>query len=172
MESLGGGPVVATQPPSPTPLAPPAAEPQAREQVCKREEASLEQLRADPKVDQVAEFARALACEDLRPQVQRLLESLGAPGQPSELAAAPASRGIAQIPEDAQACRRDAVENSRAFAQIRIARRPFASCASSNAKISIRKRRDCWKAWAIEGRNRARDPLDATIACVVERADA
>ncbi|MGO8798008.1 MAG: caspase domain-containing protein [Roseiarcus sp.] len=113
MESLGGGPVVATQPPSPTPLAPPAAEPQAREQVCKREEARLEQLRADPKVDQVAEFARALACEDLRPQVQRLLESLGAPGQPSELAAAPASRGIAQIPEDAQACRRDAVELAR-----------------------------------------------------------
>jgi hypothetical protein len=34
-------------------------------------------LRANPTRAAVARFARQLACEDLRPQLQRLLESLG-----------------------------------------------------------------------------------------------
>jgi hypothetical protein len=138
MESLGGEPVVATQPPSSATAAQPAAAPQTREQACKREEVRLAQLRADPTAEQVTQFARTLACEDLRPQVQRLLESLGAapvaPSQSSALAAAPPSRGIAQppidaqqpragaaapgqatahAPDDAQACGRDAAELAR-----------------------------------------------------------
>ena len=138
MESLSGESVVATPSTSTAPAAQPEAAPQTREQTCKREEARLAQLRADPKVEQVTQFARALACEDLRPQVQRLLESLGAapvaPSQSSTLAAAPPSRGIAQVPgdapqsrvgaaaaeqtgtrapDDAQACQRDAAELAR-----------------------------------------------------------
>jgi len=137
MESLGGEPAAAPQQPSSAAAAKPAATPPMPEQACKREEARLAQLRTDPTVEQVTQFARALACEDLRPQVQRLLESLGAPpvapSQSSALAAAP-SRGIAETPidapqprvgapapqpaaapapGDAQACRRDAAELAR-----------------------------------------------------------
>ena len=131
MESLGGQPAVATQ-------SSPAAALQATEQTCKREEARLAQLRADPATDQVTQFARTLGCEDLRPQVQRLLESLGAPPvgptQSPALAAAAPSRGMTQTPIDAeptrtsapapaltganapddpQACKRDAAELAR-----------------------------------------------------------
>ena len=138
IESLGGEPAVATQPPSPAPAAQPTAAPQTSEQACKREEVRLAALRANPTAGQVAQFARTLACEDLRPQVQRLLESLGAPpvgpSQSSALAATPASRGFTQAPidaqqpragapapgqaaarapDDAQACRRDAAELAR-----------------------------------------------------------
>ncbi len=52
-------------------------EPNTRQQACKREEERLAQLRANPARDAVARFARELSCEDLRPQVQRLLESVG-----------------------------------------------------------------------------------------------
>jgi hypothetical protein len=129
MESLGGAAAVATQSPTAAPAAvQPTAAPQTREQTCKREEARLGQLRADPTTDQVAQFARTLACEDLRPQVQRLLESLEAsplePTQSSALAAATPSRGITQTPidappprtaasDDAQACQRDGAELAR-----------------------------------------------------------
>ena len=46
-------------------------------QVCKLAQARLAQLRADPNREEVARFARELSCEELRPQVTRLLESLG-----------------------------------------------------------------------------------------------
>ena len=46
-------------------------------QICKRDEARLAHLRVDPSAEQVAQFVRELGCEDLRPQVQRLAESLG-----------------------------------------------------------------------------------------------
>jgi caspase domain-containing protein len=45
-------------------------------QACKDAEQRLTQLRMDPKQEDVARFARDLACETLRPQVLRLLESL------------------------------------------------------------------------------------------------
>jgi uncharacterized caspase-like protein len=67
--------------PSPAPRAEaaPAATPAALtpDQLCKRDETRLARLRADPSADGVAQFARELACQDLRPQVQRLAESLG-----------------------------------------------------------------------------------------------
>jgi uncharacterized caspase-like protein len=44
---------------------------------CQREEATLVRLRAHPERDEVIGFARNLTCEQLRPQVARLLESMG-----------------------------------------------------------------------------------------------
>jgi Caspase domain len=44
---------------------------------CRREEATLMRLRARPQRDEVIGFARNLTCEQLRPQVARLLESMG-----------------------------------------------------------------------------------------------
>jgi len=92
LESLGGAPAALA--PSPTPPAarepPPQPAPAVierreskpggepdRPQACRRDEERLAQLRANPVRDAVAQFARELTCEDLRPQVQRLLESVG-----------------------------------------------------------------------------------------------
>ena len=46
-------------------------------QSCASEEARLSNLRADPNVDEIKKFERELRCEHIRPQVQRLRESLG-----------------------------------------------------------------------------------------------
>jgi hypothetical protein len=124
-ESLGAEPVVA---PSSQATA------QITDPPCKRDEGRLAKLRVDSSIEQVAQFSRELACEDLRPQVQRLLESLGAEpaaeGQSASLAP-DQSRGVApqteiaapkppgqtgvQAASDAQACKRDA----EALARIR-----------------------------------------------------
>jgi hypothetical protein len=92
---------------------------QGPEAVCKREEARLAKLRVDSSLEQVAQFARELSCEDVRPQVQRLLESLGAPvgaaAQPASTSA-PQLRGVtpqAPPPDDPQVCKRDAAELAR-----------------------------------------------------------
>jgi uncharacterized caspase-like protein len=96
LESVGGQPAALapapTRPPPsehPLPLQQPepapgerresktGPEPDARQHVCKREEERLAQLRANPAREAVARFARELACEELRPQVLRLLESVG-----------------------------------------------------------------------------------------------
>jgi uncharacterized caspase-like protein len=92
LESLGGEPAALAPVPAPpavrepAPQPPPAVsegrdsktgrEPDPR-QACVRDEERLAQLRANPVRDAVARFARELTCEDLRPQVQRLLESVG-----------------------------------------------------------------------------------------------
>jgi uncharacterized caspase-like protein len=90
LESVGGeSAVVAPRPtPSEHPQQPEAAPserresetpvgPETRQNLCQREEERLAQLRANPAREAVARFARELACEDLRPQVLRLLESVG-----------------------------------------------------------------------------------------------
>lgn len=46
-------------------------------QDCKRDQARLGQLRNNPSVQEVTEFARNLGCESLRSEVLRLMESLG-----------------------------------------------------------------------------------------------
>jgi hypothetical protein len=59
---------------------PPTPAPEVRSDAagsCKLDRARLVQLRADPNREEVARFARELSCEELRPQVTRLLESLG-----------------------------------------------------------------------------------------------
>jgi uncharacterized caspase-like protein len=65
-------------------------DPAQQEQACKRDAERLERVRADPAPDEVVKFAREMTCEALRPQVQRLLESV-APGQ--TVAAAPTPEG-------------------------------------------------------------------------------
>jgi large subunit ribosomal protein L24 len=52
-------------------------DPPQREAACKRDQERLVRLRANPVRDDVERFARELACKDLRPQVIRLLESVG-----------------------------------------------------------------------------------------------
>jgi uncharacterized caspase-like protein len=68
-------PQAAPQPQATAPPKPSASE--TKEQACQREAVDLARLRANPANDAVAEFARKLSCADLRPQVQRLMESLG-----------------------------------------------------------------------------------------------
>ncbi len=120
----------ASAPPSQAP--PPAAETKA--QACRREGSELARLRADPAADRVAEFARRLDCEELRPQVQRLMESLGvkaaatAPAAaaddrlaPQPSAAATGSKNAsksaegapAQAADDAELCKSEADQLSR-----------------------------------------------------------
>ena len=47
------------------------------DEICKRDEDRLARLRGDPSSDEAARFANELGCEKLRPQLQRLLKSLG-----------------------------------------------------------------------------------------------
>lgn len=47
------------------------------EQACTREKARLAQLRAESNLDTVTQFERDLSCQQIRPQVRRLRESLG-----------------------------------------------------------------------------------------------
>ena len=84
MESLGvEAPTVAVAQPTRAFVSPPAAA-AARSPVaadsdatCAQESADLARLRADPKRDAVMRFATAMRCAPLKPQVTRLLESLG-----------------------------------------------------------------------------------------------
>jgi uncharacterized caspase-like protein len=93
LESVGGDaaalapaparpvPIEAAPPPAPAPSerreSKTGAGPAAGHPACQRDEERLAQLRANPVREAVARFARELTCEDLRPQVQRLLESVG-----------------------------------------------------------------------------------------------
>jgi hypothetical protein len=70
------------QRPTPAPTIPqslPSA-PIAQEDACKRDQETLLRLRASPVRDEVIRFERELGCERLRPQVDRLRESLFAEG--------------------------------------------------------------------------------------------
>jgi uncharacterized caspase-like protein len=84
---------------TPAPLTP--------DQACKRDESTLLRLRANPSPGQIAQFARDLACEDLRPQVQRLTESFGAETAvaPQSASPGPLSKTIASTSDPA--CQRD-----------------------------------------------------------------
>jgi hypothetical protein len=84
---------------------------------CEAGAQELQRLRANPTLDQVTEFARNLRCDQLRPQIQRLMESLGA--SPIASDAASKSRdatntGPTTVRADgAAACDREAAELSR-----------------------------------------------------------
>jgi hypothetical protein len=134
-ESFGAETAVAPQSASLSPLSKTVAT--SSDSACKRDEARLAKLRIESSAEQVTQFSRELTCEDLRPQVQRLMESLGADptavAQSASLAPASQSKGIAkteiaepqrrdaQAPgsvgpsaaESVQACRRDAAELAR-----------------------------------------------------------
>jgi hypothetical protein len=53
------------------------ARPMSTEEVCARDAAQLMRLRAEPSAEAIARFDRELGCEHIRPQLQRLRESLG-----------------------------------------------------------------------------------------------
>jgi uncharacterized caspase-like protein len=108
----------------------PAAQAEKNDEVCRREAGELARLRADPAADQVAQFSRRLECADLRPQVQRLMESLGiaasaqvagdrtALPQPSSAAAATESKSsqksaTADGPPSGDSCKTEADQLSR-----------------------------------------------------------
>ncbi len=95
--------------PRPVPIETPNAAPNP---ACKPDEARLMQLRLNPDAEQVAKFSRDLACEDLRPQLKRLMESLGL--QPAKEPQGKAEATAVVKPGDAaQACKRDADELAR-----------------------------------------------------------
>ncbi len=75
LESLGL-PAVAAAPPRPKPAAT-ALPAQAAISPCVRDRETLDRLRTAQDPDAVAKFAGTLACEALRPQLERLMESLG-----------------------------------------------------------------------------------------------
>jgi hypothetical protein len=134
-ESLGGAAVAAA--PSAALATQPQPAAQNPDQACKRDEARLAKLRIESTVEQAAQFSRELGCEDLRPQVQRLVESLGAePATPTpaeSLAPVSQSKSVGtpqrrdgstpdqagvQSASEAQTCKRDSEE----LAHIRINR--------------------------------------------------
>jgi hypothetical protein len=65
------------RPPLPVQAAPEIADP------CVRDEARLARLRANPAPDEITNFQREVACQRLRPQVQRLFESFASDATPS-----------------------------------------------------------------------------------------
>ena len=71
-----------------------------QDEICKRDADRLARLRGDPSNDEAQRFAKELGCENLRPQLQRLLESLG--GTAAAPAAAEAPNGASP---DAKAAR-------------------------------------------------------------------
>jgi hypothetical protein len=74
-ESFGAETAVAPQSASPAPLSKTIAS--TSDPACQRDQARLAKLRVESSVAQVRQFSRELTCQDLRPQVQRLMESLG-----------------------------------------------------------------------------------------------
>jgi hypothetical protein len=52
-------------------------QPALPEELCARDEARLSRLRAEPSADGIRQFEHELSCEHIRPQLQRLRESLG-----------------------------------------------------------------------------------------------
>ena len=89
--------------------------PSAPDEICKRDEERLVRLRNSPSSDEVARFANELGCATLRPQLLRLVESLGSAATtpasasqsrsvkgsfPAEKASAPAKPEAAAAPVD------------------------------------------------------------------------
>ena len=74
--------------PTPATIATPDAADQAPtvvanwEDHCKQDRDTLSRLRANPLAEDVGRFAMQLKCEELRPQLMRLMESVGAPQSP------------------------------------------------------------------------------------------
>jgi hypothetical protein len=87
MESLGFAA------PAPPPASPPpagaAAEGPAAAPGCESAQAALDRLRAEPTEESVRQFWRDLSCEQLRPQVRLLMESLNLKPEPTAAALAP-----------------------------------------------------------------------------------
>jgi uncharacterized caspase-like protein len=84
------------------------------DQLCERDEDRLVRLRANPTSEEAAHFASELSCEKLRPQLSRLMESLGF-AMPAPAAPAPA--------------------NSPPAAQMTAERKPVSDCGSEQVEL-------------------------------------
>jgi hypothetical protein len=95
------------------PASPPAQAAIETADLCARDEQRLVRLRSNPTPNEIKSFQRELGCDRLRPQVQRLFESLVTEPQPAAVptasAANPAPHLGAQAPAvtDEQACTRE-----------------------------------------------------------------
>jgi hypothetical protein len=72
--------------------------PLSSDALCGRDEDRLIRLRANPTNEEASRFASELNCEKLRPQLSRLMESLGfampAPAPPARVTSPPATQGV------------------------------------------------------------------------------
>ena len=77
------------------------AAPLSPEALCERDEDRLVRLRANPTNEEATHFASELSCERLRPQLSRLMESLGfaVPAPPPVVPTAPPPAGQAAVAE-------------------------------------------------------------------------
>jgi hypothetical protein len=75
-------------PPMPPQSLPPTPPPLPQEQICERDQETLLRLRASPTPDEVSRLERELRCEVLRPQVDRLGESVSGQGERDDREAA------------------------------------------------------------------------------------
>ena len=94
-----------------------AAAPLSADDLCKRDEDRLVRLRANPASDEAERFASELSCEPLRPQLARLMESLGfALPAPQAHANPPAATQATAAVEPAGDCgsEQDALDRLRA----------------------------------------------------------
>ncbi|MBV9968406.1 MAG: caspase family protein [Xanthobacteraceae bacterium] len=80
-----------------------ALEKENQASACSRDEQRLARLRSDPSADEIARLERELVCLRLKPQVQRLFESIAAtrPAAPLPMAAGPAAPPPAAPPSSA-----------------------------------------------------------------------
>ena len=113
MESLGIEPIAAlpSEPPVPQTQQSQPSPTESRDQACRREEGLLARLRATPDAGQIVKLERELACEDLRPQIQRLIESLDIK-RPSESTTPPKPAAASPL-DAAQVCKQEAEELAR-----------------------------------------------------------
>ena len=86
----------------------PEALPLSPDELCKRDADRLVHLRADPTSEEASRFAGELSCEKLRPQLSRLMESLGfaipAPATPAPMNLPPAPQVAAAEPKPVSDC--------------------------------------------------------------------
>jgi uncharacterized caspase-like protein len=79
------------------------------DEICKRDAERLVHLRADPTSDEASRFASQLNCEKLRPQLSRLMESLGfaAPAPQAPLTSPPSTQAAVAERKPVRDCATD-----------------------------------------------------------------
>ena len=137
----------------------PEAAPLSPDELCKRDEDRLVHLRADPTSDEASRFASELSCEKLRPQLSRLMESLGfampAPATPAPVNSPPAPQAAAAERKPASDCASEqaALDRLRAEPSIDAAQAFWRGLQCER----LRPRRACsWRASISSSRSRAR----------------
>jgi len=94
-----------------------AVTPLSPDELCRQDEERLVRLRANPTSDEAERFASELNCERLRPQLSRLMESLGFPVPPPRAAANPPSASQGAAVGTAPDCASEQAELDRLRAQ-------------------------------------------------------